>query len=186
MILTTTRIKEEIAAGRITWEGQVQGGPNSLDITLGDELCRNCTNDYMFDGFGIPQRVVNYQKESRIEPVGKANGGKSEGWILMPGTTYLAKSAEYFGSKTILPYLEGRSTIGRGGTKIHATAGFIDLGWFGNLVFEIEVTEFTYLEPGWRIGQIAWHEVTGELQDYAEHGHYADQREVLGFRGGNV
>jgi dCTP deaminase len=56
--------------------------------------------------------------------------------------------------------LEGRSSIGRLGIKIHITAGFGDIGFNGRWTLEIECTQPTYLYPNMRIGQIFFHEAS--------------------------
>jgi dCTP deaminase len=68
--------------------------------------------------------------------------------------------------------IEGRSSIGRLGISIHATAGFGDIGFFGYWTLEISCIEPVRIYPGIRICQIFYHTVKGKIIHY--HGKYQD------------
>jgi dCTP deaminase len=52
-----------------------------------------------------------------------------EGFVLQPGTLYLGVTEEYTETHNSVPFLEGKSSIGRLGIDIHATAGKGDVGF---------------------------------------------------------
>jgi len=63
---------------------------------------------------------------------------KKECYILHPGEFVLAQSFECIClPKFILAGLDGRSSFGRLGVVVHATAGSIDPGFHGHIIFEL-------------------------------------------------
>lgn len=60
-------------------------------------------------------------------------------FVVQPGEFVLASTYEWIEMRTttIAARLEGRSSIGRLGITIHATASFIPPGWRGNIVLEL-------------------------------------------------
>jgi dCTP deaminase len=59
--------------------------------------------------------------------------------------------------------IEGRSSIGRLGIRIHATAGFGDIGFSGNWTLEIDVVQPVKIYAGIEICQIFYHTTLGGL-----------------------
>ena len=51
------------------------------------------------------------------------------GIVLEPGRTYLGSTVEYTETRRYVPFLEGKSSVGRLGIDIHATAGKGDAGF---------------------------------------------------------
>jgi dCTP deaminase len=61
-----------------------------------------------------------------------------DSFFLQPGEFALAQSLEYIAlPNDILALLNGRSSLGRRGLVVHATANIVDPGWRGHLVFEL-------------------------------------------------
>jgi len=61
-----------------------------------------------------------------------------EYYVVQPGDFVLAQTFEYIAlPKSVVGLLEGRSSIGRQGLMIHVTAGVVDPGFSGHLVFEL-------------------------------------------------
>ena len=60
--------------------------------------------------------------------------------------------------------IEGRSSWGRLGLLVHATAGFVDPGFSGNLTFELfNVGKLPIqLKPGMRMAQLCFFDLSGE------------------------
>lgn len=59
-------------------------------------------------------------------------------FYLQPGEFALAQSFEYIAlPNNLLCLLNGRSSLGRRGLVVHATANVVDPGWRGHLVFEL-------------------------------------------------
>jgi dCTP deaminase len=78
------------------------------------------------------------------------------------GALELGSTAERVGSNSFVPSLEGRSSVGRLGLHVHATAGFVDLGFEGVLTLEITVVHPLRVYAGMKIAKVAFHEVTGD------------------------
>jgi dCTP deaminase len=133
-----------------------QFGPSSLDVRLGtDFYVLKRSNVTHFDVMNDPEhlqkemsRAMDYVKASATEP-----------FVLHPGEFALASTLEFLRIPLDLAVrLEGRSTWGRLGLQIHATAGFVDPGFCGALTFELSnvSTVPIQLYPGVRIGQLCF------------------------------
>ena len=64
-----------------------------------------------------------------------------EGFVLYPHVFYLGVTEEYTETHAHVPFLEGKSSTGRLGIDIHATAGKGDVGFCGNWTLEISVKQ---------------------------------------------
>ncbi len=142
----------------------LQVGPNSVDVTLGDTILAPMAGGGMIDPRD-PNSLSYY-------PLPKVETTNGKAYMIMPGMVYLGYAAERFevpGTMEVGPVdahlvqmLDGRSTVGRIGIAVHVTAGFGDVGFGGN--FTLEIVNFNrvpvLLYPGMRIGQIAFHCVT--------------------------
>jgi dCTP deaminase len=130
MILSDRDIKKAIKNGRILIEPYhpryIQ--PASLDVHLGNRflLFKRATH-YVID---VKKPVDNYMTEHTI----RANTP----FILHPGEFALGMIYEKTGvGKDLVARLEGKSSLGRLGIIIHATAGFIHPGNCLNLTLEL-------------------------------------------------
>lgn len=154
MILTGPEIRRQIDLGHIVIEPEPSViGPNSVDMTLGDKLLV-----YAQRSSGLDVRHPNPTQELQIS---------EEGFVLQPGTLYLGSTMEMTYTPRHVPYVDGRSSTGRLGISVHATAGRGDVGFRGRWTLEITVVHPVRVYAGMRIAQITFHEVTGELQEYA-------------------
>ena len=115
MILSDTAILAAIDCGDIVVEpfDRDRLGTNSYDVGLGKNLA--CYIDEVLDA-----RVHNHVERFEIAP---------EGIVLEPGKTYLGVTEEYTETRRYVPFLEGKSSVGRLGIDIHATAGKGDVGF---------------------------------------------------------
>jgi dCTP deaminase len=98
-----------------------------------------------------------------------------ESFYLQPGEFALAQSLEYIGvPRDAVGILNGRSSLGRRGLIVHATANIVDPGWRGHLVFELANlgTMPIQLVPLMRVAKLIFFrtEVLGEYE-----GPYAGQ-----------
>jgi deoxycytidine triphosphate deaminase len=93
--------------------------------------------------------------------------GQHGRWLIQPGTVYLGVTKEYTETEKLVPMLHGRSSIGRYGLFIHVTAGVGDPGFRGNFTLELVATQPVYVYPDMKIGQLTYHQVSGEDQPYA-------------------
>jgi len=98
------------------------------------------------------------------------------GLVLIPGRLYIGSTVEYTETHDCVPCIEGRSSVGRLGINIHATAGFGDVGFKGTWTLEISVVEPVRIYPGVQICQISYDTVVGEIMPYTSE-KYLGQRE---------
>jgi dCTP deaminase len=99
--------------------------------------------------------------------------------ILRPGDFLLASTAETVHlDPTIAARVEGKSSLGRLGVAVHITAGFIDPGFVGQITLEVKnVSSWEIpLQPGMRIAQIVFDQVSAPEADYSKKGHYQGQQ----------
>jgi dCTP deaminase len=145
-----------------------QFGPTSLDLRLGTDFQvmrrSNYTHvDPLADTVQLQQEMHELWEWIHV-PVG-------EPFVLHPGEFALASTLEHIRIPLDLSArLEGRSTWGRLGLQIHATAGFVDPGFSGSLTFELSNVSMVPLPlyPGVRVSQICFYEGRETLLPYAK------------------
>src|SRR5690554_349520 len=115
MILSDKRILEEIEKGTIVIEpfDRTCLGTNSYDVHLGKYLATY--RDRELDA-KAHNEIVHFEIPT-------------EGFVLQPNTLYLGVTLEYTETHSHVPFLEGKSSTGRLGIDIHATAGKGDVGF---------------------------------------------------------
>ena len=86
-----------------------------------------------------------------------------EGFVLQPGELYLGSTVEYTETHNHLPILDGKSSVGRLGIDIHATAGIGDVGFKGYWTLELSVTKPVRVYVNMPIGQIIYYTVQGDV-----------------------
>lgn len=98
------------------------------------------------------------------------------GYVLRPGEFALGSTFQRFeiGSRMV-GTVEGKSSLGRLGLLVHATAGFIDPGFTGQITLELSCVQARGIKlyPGMPIAQIAFDDCRGVEQLYR--GKYVDQ-----------
>jgi len=147
-----------------------QFGPSSLDVRLSTDFQRlENMNRSHIDLFEKPSAKEKAYKEGK-RIILEARGH----FFLHPGEFVLASTLEYFKLPDDLAgRIEGRSSWGRQGLLVHATAGFVDPGFAGVLTFELSNAGRLpiKLTPGSRIGQICFFEMTSRslIPYYAKH-----------------
>lgn len=152
MILTDQQIKESIDKGEIVIEPFDIDclGTNSYDVHLGKWLAT-----YEDD-------LLDAKKHNKIKtfeiPV--------EGFVLEPGTLYLGVTQEYTETHATVPFLEGKSSVGRLGIDIHATAGKGDVGFCNHWTLEISCSQRVKVYPYMPIGQLIYFKVNGGIENY--------------------
>ena len=85
--------------------------------------------------------------------------------MLMPDKFYLGVTAEYTETHAHVPFLEGKSSVGRLGIDIHATAGKGDVGFCNHWTLEISVKQPVRVYGGMPIGQLIYFVVSGEINN---------------------
>jgi dCTP deaminase len=145
-----------------------QFGPTSLDLRLGTEFqVMRRSNMTHLDPIDSPT-VLNRKMQQLWQTVLIKPG---EAFVLHPGEFALAATLEHVQIPLDLAArLEGRSTWGRLGLQIHATAGFVDPGFSGALTFELSNVSMVplMLYPGVRIAQICFYQGQETLLPYAQ------------------
>ena len=118
MILSDKRILEEMQKGTIKIEPYRREclGSNSYDVHLGKHLAT-------YTNLELDARKHNTIEHFEIP---------EEGILLEPYKFYLGVTEEYTETHAHVPFLEGKSSTGRLGIDIHATAGKGDVGFCGN------------------------------------------------------
>lgn len=86
-----------------------------------------------------------------------------EGYLLTPDNFYLGVTLEYTETLKHVPFLEGKSSVGRLGIDIHATAGKGDVGFCNHWTLEISVKKPVRVYVGMPVGQLIYFEVKGEI-----------------------
>ncbi|MFZ6023921.1 MAG: dCTP deaminase [Bacteroidota bacterium] len=150
MILTDKRILEEIDKGTIKIEpyNRADLGSNSYDVHLGKTLAV------------YVDEVLDAKKHNKIEYFDIPE----EGYVLEPHKFYLGVTLEYTETHAHVPFLEGKSSTGRLGIDIHATAGKGDVGFCGNWTLEISCKQPVRVYHGMPIGQLIYFPVEGEIE----------------------
>jgi dCTP deaminase len=109
MILSDKKILAEIEKGTIKIEpyNRTCLGSNSYDVHLGKHLAT------------YVDKELDAKKHNTIAHFDIPD----EGFVLQPGELYLGVTEEYTETHEHVPFLEGKSSTGRLGIDIHATAG---------------------------------------------------------------
>lgn len=120
-----------------------QLNPNSYNLRLHNELLVYTSN------------VIDMKKDNPYQRIVIPE----EGYILQPGVLYLGRTVEYTHTTHskdgtyYTPCVDGRSSVGRLGINIHATAGF-------SCVQPVRIYPFV------EIGQIYYFTIKGEVEPY--------------------
>ena len=156
MILSDRTIRELLASRRVVLEpledGQIQ--PASVDVRLGNQF-----------------RLINKHRSEAIDPFTADSAAMTElvevadgdAFILHPSEFVLGSTVERIGlPDDLVARVEGKSSLGRWGLLIHATAGFVDPGFGSDIPSQItlELSNASPLPiklwPGMKIGQISF------------------------------
>ncbi len=152
MILSDEEIRQAIERGAIVIEPYDPKclGTNSYDVHLGKYLAT-----YKDD-------ILDAKKHNEIQQFEIPQ----EGYILEPNILYLGVTHEYTESHEHVPFLEGKSSTGRLGIDIHATAGKGDVGFCNTWTLEISVSQKVKIYAGMPIGQLVFFAVQGKIRNF--------------------
>lgn len=150
MILSDHRILEEIKKETIKIQPYNREflGSNSYDVHLGRHLAT------------YKSKELDAKKHNEIDHFEIPE----EGFVLQPHQLYLGVTEEYTETHVHVPFLEGKSSTGRLGIDIHATAGKGDVGFCGNWTLEISCKIPVRIYRGMPIGQLIYFPVDGEVE----------------------
>lgn len=151
MILSDKAILESIDKGEILVEPFRREclGTNSYDVHLGKHLAV------------YKNRILDAKKHNEIEELIIPE----DGFVLHPNELYLGVTEEYTESHKHVPFLEGKSSVGRLGIDIHATAGKGDVGFCNTWTLEISCSQPVRVYAGMPIGQLIYFEVRGDIEN---------------------
>jgi len=145
---TIVRLVEE---GRIRidpWDPKLVQ-PASVDLRLGDSF--RVFHNHRASAIDLREPPSGLTEEVTIAP--------DESFVIHPGEFCLGRTLEWVElPDDIVARIEGKSSIGRLGLIVHATAGFCDPGWKGTLTLELNnLTRVPIkLYPGLLIAQLSF------------------------------
>lgn len=91
----------------------------------------------------------------------------SNGFILFPGRLYLASTIEIIGSHDYVTILIGRSSLGRLGMFLTASADLGNLGSPHCWTLEIKVVQPLVIYPHMKVGQVSFWMPMGKRTSYS-------------------
>jgi dCTP deaminase len=129
-VLSDGTIRRLVEAGRIViepWDpGLVQ--PASVDLRLGDSF--RVFHNHRVTAIDLRDPPTNLTEEVVIR--------EGEPFAIHPGEFALGRTLETVAiPDDVVARIEGKSSLGRLGLIVHATAGFVDPGFTGSLTLEI-------------------------------------------------
>ena len=129
-VLSDGTIRRLVEEGRIViepWDpGLVQ--PASVDLRLGDSF--RVFHNHRAAAIDLREPPTNLTEEVVV--------AGDEPFVIHPGEFVLGRTLERVElPEDIVARIEGKSSIGRLGLIVHATAGFVDPGFKGSLTLEI-------------------------------------------------
>ena len=150
-VLSDGTIVRLVQAGRIRidpWDpGLVQ--PASVDLRLGDSF--RVFHNHRASRIDLRSPPENLTEEVLVP--------EAESFVIHPGEFCLGRTLEWVElPDDIVARIEGKSSLGRLGLIVHATAGFCDPGWQGTLTLELNnLTRVPIiLHPGVKIAQLSF------------------------------
>jgi dCTP deaminase len=150
-VLSDGTIRRLVDEGRIKiepWDpAMVQ--PASVDLRLGRTF-------RVFHNFRVPAIDLAAPPDNLTEMV---EIGDDESFVIHPGEFVLGRTHEVVEMPDdIVSRIEGKSSLGRLGLIVHATAGFVDPGFSGHVTLELAnvATLPIKLYPGMKIGQFCF------------------------------
>lgn len=149
MILTDQEILNSMEKGEIKVSPFRRDclGSNSYDVHLGSTLAT------------YVDETLDAKKHNQIQSFEIP----TEGFVLQPNVLYLGVTQEYTETFKHVPFLEGKSSVGRLGIDIHATAGKGDVGFCNYWTLEISVKQPVRIYSGMPVGQLIYFEIKGEI-----------------------
>src|SRR4030088_3457644 len=128
-VLSDGTILELVREGRIRidpWEESLVQ-PASVDLRLGDSF--RVFHNHRASAIDLRDPPENLTEEVVVR--------EDESFVIHPGEFCLGRTLEWVElPDDIVARIEGKSSLGRLGLIVHATAGFCDPGWKGTLTLE--------------------------------------------------
>jgi len=128
--LSDGTIRRLVEEGRIAidpWDPQLVQ-PSSVDLRLGDSF--RVFHNHRVTAIDLRKVPTNLTEEVTVAP--------DEAFVIHPGEFCLGRTLEWVElPDDVVARVEGKSSVGRLGLIVHATAGFVDPGWKGTLTLEL-------------------------------------------------
>jgi dCTP deaminase len=129
-VLSDRTIRRLVDSGRLVvdpWDPEMVQ-PASVDLRLGDSF--RVFHNHRVTAIDLREPPTNLTEEV-VVPEG-------EPFAIHPGEFVLGRTLEYVEiPDDVVARIEGKSSLGRLGLIVHATAGFVDPGFRGTLTLEI-------------------------------------------------
>ena len=154
-VLSDHTIKEELVAGRLVI--------NPLDETAIQPASVDLRLDRTFRVFRVTARPFVDVREPADDLTQLVTIGEHEPFVIQPATFCLGSTIESVTlPDDIVARVDGKSSLGRLGLLVHATAGYVDPGWTGQLTLELSNQSQMpiALYYGMRIAQISFLRLT--------------------------
>jgi dCTP deaminase len=153
MILTGDEIRTERASGKITIDpfDDTQLNPNSYNYRLAPDLRVSA------------DAVLDASEPGKWRPIRISE----EGIILEPHTLYLGSTVELIGSPHYVASLIGRSSLGRLGMFLQASADLGNLGAIHCWTLEIKVVQRLRIYANMLAGQVSFWRPQGNIRLYS-------------------
>ena len=160
MILTGQEIEKQVKNKRITLSpfNPENINPNSYNVELGDYL--KVYEDSILDS--------HKPLKTRVIPI------PDYGLVLEPNKIYLGFTKEIIGSDYFVPTITGRSSTGRLGLFVQITADLVDIGFVGNLTFQLHAVQPLKIYKVMKLGQIMFWKPKVKIRLY--HGKYQNSQ----------
>lgn len=133
--------------------------PSSIDVTLAPTILTFVRRQFGNGIIDLKKPVEHFMSKELIHP--------KEGAVLHPREFILGVTREWFSMPMQLSAnVDGKSSLGRLGLVIHATAGFIDPGFEGHITLEItNLTELPMrIYANMPVGQIRFTVLTSPVE----------------------
>lgn len=154
MILSDGTIRKLLDSGRIGLEplgdGQIQ--PSSVDVRMGHQF--RVIHNHTREAIDPLEDMPDLTHLIEVEP--------DTPFLLHPGEFVLGTTLERLRlPDDLVAKIDGKSSLGRWGLLIHATAGLVDPGFEGQITLELSnvATLPIKLWPGMKIGQMSFFEL---------------------------
>lgn len=129
-VLSDGTIRRLVGEGRIVIEpwDETMVQPASVDLRLGNSF--RVFHNHRVSAIDLKNPPQDLTEPVTIEP--------DEPFVIHPGEFCLGRTEEWVELPAdIVARIEGKSSLGRLGLIVHATAGFCDPGWKGTLTLEL-------------------------------------------------
>lgn len=163
-MLTAARIREMVSSGGLFVNpfDDALVNPISLDVRLGPHL-------KVYDLDACPDRCLDFAADNPTRDIVIPPSGV----VLQPNVLYIGSTVERFEFNSVFGQLGGKSSVGRLGLAPHYCAGFIDVGFRGQITLELVAVHPVRVYPGMRIAQLVLAVPDGPISPYW--GKYQDQ-----------